>query len=387
MAQRKRILICTQYVDSNSNSTGYFWSQLVNSLRDSHDVIVISCDCEEKTDLNIHIKAINYNKNNVISRFFGLMILTYKMLMNLKRHAKPGDLVITGTNPIFLILFMPLLKVQLKLKWILLVHDLYPWNLFHTKSSVVNLMKIPTERLFTKIYNSCSQIVVIGRDMREVLSSFTNSPVEVVQNWVCSDDVRVIERSKSSILNSLGWGTDDIVFQFFGNMGTLQDIDNLLMAIKSVRSSRAKFLFIGDGAKSYKILDFLNEENPSNVKYLGALNMAQNDEGLAACDVSLVSLASGMYGLGVPSKFYFSLAAGKSILAVMDADSEISRSVKEHDVGWCCEAGDPISLARQIDKICDGGTDYCKGNQHEVFTHNYDAKILLPKMLSIVKKL
>ena len=134
MAQRKRILICTQYVDSSSNSTGYFWSQLVNSLRDSHDVIVISSDCEDKTDLNFHVKAINYNKNNVISRFFGLMILTYKMLMNLKRHAKPGDIVMTGTNPIFLTLLMPLLKVQLKLKWILLVHDLYPWNLFHTKS-------------------------------------------------------------------------------------------------------------------------------------------------------------------------------------------------------------------------------------------------------------
>jgi glycosyltransferase involved in cell wall biosynthesis len=387
MTQRKRILICTQYVNPSSNSTGYFWSLLVKSLRDSHDVLVISCDCKDKLDTNFHVKAISHNKNILITRLFGLIFLTYRMLTTLKRHARPGDLVMTGTNPIFLILFMPLLKTKLNLKWVLLVHDLYPWNLFHAKSSVFNLIKMPIEYLFTKIYNSCSQIIVIGRDMREILSSYTNSPVEVIQNWVCSDDVKMIERSKSSILNSLGWGPNDIVFQFFGNMGRLQDIDNVLMAIKNVQSPNAKFIFIGNGAKSYKVLDFLNKENPSNVKYLGALEMAQNSEGLAACDVSIVSLASGMYGLGVPSKFYFSLAAGKSILAVMDAGSEISRSVKEHNLGWCCESGDPASLASQIDKICDQGAEFCKGNHREVFTHNYDSKILLPKILNILNHL
>ncbi len=279
---------------------------------------------------------------------------------------------------------MPLLKVQLKLKWILLVHDLYPWNLFRSKSSIVNLIKIPAERCFTKIYNSCCQIVVIGRDMREILSSFTNSPIEVVQNWVCSDDIKVIERSKSCILNRLGWGSDDIVFQFFGNMGRLQDIDNLLMAIKNVTSPSAKFLFIGDGVKSYKVQEFLNEENPPNVKYLGSLEMSQNNEGLAACDISIVSLAAGMYGLGVPSKFYFSLAAGKSILAVMDAGSEVSRSVKEHNIGWCCNASDPVLLAQKIDWICNEGMALKKDSHQEIFRRNYDAKILLSKMLSIV---
>ena len=128
-------------------------------------------------------------------------------------------------------------------------------------------------------------------------------------------------------------------------------------------------------------------ENPSNVKYLGALDMAQNNEGLAACDVSIVSLVPGMYGLGVPSKFYFSLAAGKDVLAVMDRGSEVSRSVEEHDLGWSCQADDPVSLARQIDKICDEHSKISNRKNHEIFLNNYDSKILLPKMISIVNNL
>lgn len=223
--------------------------------------------------------------------------------------------------------------------------------------------------------------------MSEVLSLYTNSPIEVVQNWVNSDDVRLIDRSKSSILLSLGWNTGDVVFQFFGNMGRLQGIENILLAIKNVKSARAKFLFIGDGARSEKILDYIYRENPSNLRYLGPLDMAHNDEGLAACDVSIVSLAPGMYGLGVPSKFYFSLAAGKQVLAVMDNNSEVSRSVIEHDLGWTCQANDPIALARVIDKICDGYSQFASRKNYEVFLNNFDAKILLPKITEIVNNL
>jgi hypothetical protein len=51
-------------------------------------------------------------------------------------------------------------------------------------------------------------------------------------------------------------------------------------------------------------------------------------------DIGLITLSPGMYGLGVPSKVYNILSAGKPILFVGDKDAEIARYIHKYDVGW-----------------------------------------------------
>jgi hypothetical protein len=62
----------------------------------------------------------------------------------------------------------------------------------------------------------------------------------------------------------------------------------------------------------------------------------------------------GMFGLAVPSKAYFSMAADKPLLVIGDEGAELERTVSTHKgLGWFCKAGDPVALARKIDEICD----------------------------------
>ena len=42
----------------------------------------------------------------------------------------------------------------------------------------------------------------------------------------------------------------------------------------------------------------------------------------------------GMYGLGVPSKFYNIISSGRPVLYVGDKGSEIYEIIKEFDIGW-----------------------------------------------------
>ena len=53
----------------------------------------------------------------------------------------------------------------------------------------------------------------------------------------------------------------------------------------------------------------------------------------------------------MPSKAYFSMAADKPILAVMDERAEVSIMVKEHNIGWVCPAGNPQKLAMLFEGI------------------------------------
>ena len=58
------------------------------------------------------------------------------------------------------------------------------------------------------------------------------------------------------------------------------------------------------------------------------------------CDLAIVTLADGMYGLGVPSKSYNIMAAGKPILFIGDLNSEIAITVKTFDIGYCFDPKD-----------------------------------------------
>ena len=381
------IIVCTQFVSDKSNSTGYFWSKLIVALNDTYDVKVISTDSNVVDENNIIVSPVSYDKNKFSSRFLGLFFLSYKFYRSVKRNLKSNEIIITGTNPILLIFLLPILKNRIKFKWILVVHDLYPWNLFNAGNIKRRILTRPLEYVFSKIYDACDQIIVIGRDMKNVLREYTDTPIDLVQNWVSSADVKLVKRNESAILKYLNWGSDYTVFQFFGNMGGLQDIENILSAISCVKSERARFIFIGDGAKRNLVVDYIANLKPGNVAYYGKLDMSLNSEGLAACDIALVSLRKGMYGLGVPSKAYFSLAAGKNILAIMDCDSEISASVTDHNVGWCCEAGDPVALALIIDKICNEYISVSRDDPRDIFLKNFDANILLPKLIQILDSL
>ncbi len=62
---------------------------------------------------------------------------------------------------------------------------------------------------------------------------------------------------------------DRFVFQFAGNLGYAQGIDNLLEAIGLIKNDNIHFLFIGDGAKAGDIVSYMKKGTHKNVSLLG----------------------------------------------------------------------------------------------------------------------
>lgn len=386
MGLSKDITICTQFVNSKSNSTGYMWDKLVYFLEKNHNLKTISTDSDRTDDNHIIVKSHELSRG-FFSRLVGLSMVSISLIAKIVKNVHPNEVIITGTNPIILLFLMPILKRTKRLKWVLLVHDLYPFNLFVSQNIKNKLLRNSFAFIFKKIYDSADQIVVIGRDMKTRLANLTDTDVDVIQNWISADDVEVIERENSTILKSVNWNSEFTVFQFFGNMGRLQDIENILTAISLVKAENARFLFIGEGSHSRLVCDYISKHSPSNLVYFGSLDMAEKSQGLAACDVAMVSLDKDMLGLGVPSKSYFSLAAGKPILAIMDLDSEISLAVKEHGLGWCCGPANPELLALMIDDICRKSGVINFSNPKDTFIEYYSAHVLLSKFQSVISRL
>jgi glycosyltransferase involved in cell wall biosynthesis len=376
-----KVLIVTEYSDSSQNSTGYYWSKINERLeREGFDVGLASPE-----------KLVKYesSKSNpgMGQKLIKQIRVTIEIAVKILAKSNRETVVFSGTNPIILLSILPWLKKLKNFKWIILVHDVFPENLAVAKKiNGQNLFYKLLSKYYSWVYSVPEKVICIGRDMQKIISGKTGRTTNIFysSNWVDENDVREIRRSEVGLFEELGW-KNKVVFQFFGNIGPIQGIDNILSGIKKTTAKNSGFVFIGGGAYVSKIKKFIEDNPEKDVKYLGSIPLERKSEGLAFCDIAMVSLETGMLGLGVPSKTYFSLAAGKPILAIVDRRSEIAMLIDEHPVGWWCGQESPEMLSELIDSICLNPAEIHKMKPREVFERYYTGSESLGRIVEIIQ--
>ncbi|PUE47637.1 glycosyltransferase family 4 protein [Limnohabitans sp. 2KL-51] len=376
-----RIIIAAEYVEESQNSTGYFWSRIAAGLKaDGFDVEVLRPRSFNKYDSF-------EGDTGILKRLLNQIKISFDLVFQIYKAIREKDIVFTGTNPAILLCLMPVLKGLLRFKWVLLVHDVFPDNLL--AASLIKkgnpLFKIAAY-YFSWVYAAPDKLLCIGRDMESLLRQKTNGRARTifVPNWANGDDVYPVPRGDLEFFKNHGW-EDHVVFQFFGNIGRVQGVDNLLNAVSLTTAKNAAFVFIGGGAMVPAVEKFIKTHPNKSITFIGPMPLAEKNKGLAMCDVALVSLEAGMFGLGVPSKSYFSLAAGKPILAAVDADSEIGLMLGEFPVGWRCDPSSPEQLAAVIDEICRSPVILNEKIPRDVFLRNYSEDVVLSKISSTLR--
>lgn len=394
----KKIIIISEFILPQQNSTGYFWYKIIQKIAQKKTVenISVVAPMDQQYNFNGFDKNIslnlfdspNYNKDDLSSRVLGQIKQTYYFYKNLRGDLSANTKIISGTNPLFLMILIAFLKIFKGFKWYLLVHDVFPQNLVPAgilkKNSL--LFKI-LNLIFNFIYKQADHIIVIGRDMETILRQKNyKKQITVIPNWVDFNEIEVLQKKESELIKDLGW-ENDVVFQFFGNIGRVQGIEHLIDAIKLVKCPYAKFLFIGGGSAVDIVKSYINSnENRKNIVYINELSSVNRNLGLSSCDIAIVTLAEGMLGLGVPSKAYFSMAADRPILAIMSEDAEVARMVQEHHIGWVDASNDPQNLAELIDRICYENQISKLNSARKILEKYYHQDFLLEKFINILEE-
>ncbi|MFA0415175.1 glycosyltransferase family 4 protein [Vibrio renipiscarius] len=364
MTHKKRLVFVVEYLGYDVNSTSYYWTKILESLAKGYEVLVITPNYE--TNIN-YLKDSNFcyilygsgtfYKSNMLKRLWSYIKFSFSFNQAAKSQIVEGDILISGTNSIFNMFFLSRFKRNLNVNWLLFGYDIFPENLVpaNVVSASNPIYKI-TSALFSRLYSNPDDIVAVGRDMQNLLEFKVKgkSRVHYIPNWADHTQIEMMPKKESDILNEINFSDDSaVVFQFFGNLGLLQDVNGILESIKLSKAKNAKFIFIGRGTESQNIAAMVKSTNDTRVHFYGECDMSSKDLALSSCDVALVTLKKGMKGLAVPSKSYFSLAANKPILVVGDDGAELRLLVDEHPIGWSCNAGDPYALASLIDSICE----------------------------------
>lgn len=374
--QQTRFWIVSELYYPQETATGYLLTQLAEGLagRLAHDgsqeVGVISAmphagadgrqpqEFEERTGVHIHrCRASAFDKNKLLLRLVNAVTQSLALAWGAWRRVRRSDSVLVVTNPPTLPFLVAAICRLKRARCILLIHDLYP-----DAAVVAGVLKARSWAARTAAWLNCllyrqvDCIVVLGRDMQErVRACLPDQPqrVVVIPNWTEPDAIQPRARDETELVRELNLAGKFIV-QYAGNMARVNDVETLLAGAEQLRTrTDIHFLFVGAGAKRAWIEEQVAARGLANVSLISSRPRSQQADFLNACDVGVVALCRGMYGVSVPSRTYNILAAGRPVLAIVQPGSEIARMVEEEGAGWVVPPGEAALLAQTIRRLAD----------------------------------
>jgi glycosyltransferase involved in cell wall biosynthesis len=333
-------------------------------------------------EIKIHrVSLPQLNKNKIFQRILRLLILTFKMTWMVFLKVKKGDNIFLTTNPAFLVIPIAILKKVKGYTVEILVHDIFPENLVPAGLIRKDGFKY---KFLSKVYNSSYQnvdrVIVLGEDMRQLMSSKINpkiNKIDIIPNWSDSDIAPI---KNFDISGYLGFDIKDkIVFGFAGNLGRLQGILELIDLFIMAENNNKILVIIGDGALRSVIQDKIITEKLHNIYYLGPKSRHEQNLFLNACHIGVITLKSGMKGLGVPSKTYNLMAAGKPLFYIGDDGSEIDNYVKSYECGWSFNWNERKKILSELRHISSKTISDIqqKGERSKIASENYAKEKIL----------
>lgn len=366
MKKRDLLLLC-QYFYPDAVSTGRLPTELAEDLVKHGMSVDVLCGYpsyitfgddarkvpKEEKYKGISIKRLkypNFKKNSKFGRllnYFSFSFLVLGNIFSFKKYKK----VLLISNPPMLPYFGYVSKKLFKNKFVYLIYDLYPdiavaLGAVGKSSIMVKVMN----HINKKVFETADSIIVLGEDMKKYLEENkelkNNNTIRVIPNWVDKEKIKIKDKvNKFSVDESLD---NKFVVLYSGNIGLFQDLEMLIEVANKLRIyDDIVFVFVGNGGKKWKLIDMASEYKLSNVKFYDFQPDEIYEEVLASADCLVVTLERCAEGLGVPSKTYTYLAAGRPLVGIMSDKTDIGLMIENEDIGYRVDQTD-------IEKLYEG---------------------------------
>ena len=398
MSKKKETLwIISELFPPEETSTGYIMGEIANAMTMKYEVKVIcgpevydekkksvsgkANSIDERIEL-IRVAPVKEDKSSKFSRIKKFILMSWQLYNVARKRIKKGDHVLMVSNPFPLIVLMGHLRNKREITLVMLVHDIFPEGLF-TEMNLPTFAYRAAEKVFNKAYSRVDTLISIGRDMYEILEKKCcgqkhQPKVVTIENWGDIEGIKPKDRVQDGYVK----------IQYAGNIGNAQGVGELVEQLYEAGNKSVQFGIWGTGSAEERIKTRVNElSQEEQVKFYGPYSRDQQTEVLNDSDISLVTLVKGMYGLGVPSKTYNILAAGKPILYIGEKGTEIWRIVEENQIGFCFEPDDKNGIIKFLKRLNPEMLSRLKSmgiSARELAEKKYSKEAILNKFVEII---
>jgi colanic acid biosynthesis glycosyl transferase WcaI len=265
--------------------------------------------------------------------------------------APPPEVLVTVSPPLGLVLSSIVLSRVWGVPYVFHVPDLQPdaaVDLGILRSGTIVRLLYGLERL---AYRRAALVSTLTVGMRRRILSKGIPPerVTLLPDWADPSVFDLpLEGDGSAIRQRFGLG-DGFLVVHVGNMGVKQGLGVVIDAAqRSRRDPDIVYLLVGDGAVRPALEARVAAAGLPNVRILPLQPAATFRALLAAADLALVTQQRVVADIVFPSKVLTLLAAGRPVVASLNASSEVARVLVEADAGLVVPPENPDTLLDAI---------------------------------------
>ncbi|KOS69386.1 capsular biosynthesis protein [Lysinibacillus contaminans] len=351
----------------------------------------------KETYENIEISRLKYiqlKRSNFIGRIINYFSFTFSVALRF-RQLKKYEAIIVYSNPPILPLIAAMANKFFNTKVVFVSYDVYPEIAYFTNTiSKDSVMSKMMRRVNKSVFKHVNKVVALSNEMKAYLlkhrAALSEHQIEVIPNWYedkgFSNATKIPENKRLDSIKT----DENLIVSYFGNMGICQELDPIIEAIRQLKEDRnVQFLFAGHGIKMDHLKSVVETENLKNVRVFDFLHGQDFQDALSISDCFIVSLSDELTGLAVPSKTYSYMMAGKPVIAIIGADSDIARDLIEHHAGYAMQVKDSSKLVNVIKELLHDRVqrEYMGENCRKLYLEKYTTEKCTEKYVNLMQKL
>ena len=276
------------------------------------------------------------------------LLFAVRAFTHLARKSRCYQTLLVTTAPPFLPVIGYLANVFFGLSYVCLLYDLYP-------DVAVELEVVKADHpiavlwrwINRLVWQRSTAIIVLSESMKQRIvrqCPEVADKISVIHSW--ADDRQIVPIAKEDNWFAREHGlVKPFVVMYSGNMGRCHDVETIFAVAQRLKHEPILFVCIGGGAKREPLIEAVAAAGLKNFLFLPYQEKAALPYSLTACDLSLVSVATGMESLVAPSKLYPAMATGRPIGVICPMRSYLGDLLVEARCGAAFGNGEVTEMA------------------------------------------
>lgn len=293
----------------------------------------------------------SHDKRNLVARAVGFVAFTV-LATAVAAVGRRADVVMAMSPPLTLGPAGWIAGTLRRAPLVFNVQDVYP-DVAVDVGALTDARVIRLARWLERFtYRRAAAVTVLSDDLAANVAARAGGPdrVVVIPNFVDSADIQPGPRA-NRYRAEYGLG-DRTVVMYAGNVGYSQPLGMVVEAARRL-ADRDDLVFVVNGGGSGLAAIEQAAAGLPNMVFAPLQPRERLSEVLAAADIHLVVLRSGVARSSVPSKTYSILAAGRPVLASIDPGSEVARMIEGAGAGCVVPPGDVDAFTRALEALVD----------------------------------
>lgn len=197
------------------------------------------------------------------------------------------------------------------------------------------------------VLEAADQLVVVSPAMHDVVTrdKILTSKISLILNY-SARKIDILDKLEAR--SRLGWGADEFILIHTGNIGTKQDLGNVVAAAEILKvDEKIRIFLVGHGNQEAKIRELCHGK--LNIAVIPAVKDVDYSALLSAADLLLVNERCTQLEMSLPSKLTSYLKSERPVIAAVPQNGATWKFLD--GVAELVEAGDPVALAHAIEEL------------------------------------